>query len=166
MGQDSQKVLGVDIGNVIINHRGIEMTDELFENGYHTIPAMESVVDSLIQLKSLFGNNIYLVSKCKVTADPKILSWLKKNSFFEQTGIPRDHVFFCRERSEKERICKQLNITHFIDDRLEVLSHLVGTVPNLYLMQPNEAEIKKFKKFLANVKVVRSWEEVLNALEL
>lgn len=46
--------------------------------------------------------------------------------------MPSTHVRFCRDRAGKVPICRELRITHFIDDRADVLGHLEGTVPRLY----------------------------------
>lgn len=50
-------------------------------------------------------------------------------------------------------------MTHFIDDRLEVLSYLTA-VENLYLFQPLEAEIREFGEYLDRVHRVQTWSEL------
>jgi hypothetical protein len=157
--------LGVDIGNVIIDHRDTSKTDILlYTMRYSTIPSTEGVFDALKELQEkVFKENIYLISKCKPWAEPKILAWLKDNDFYQRTGISSDKVFFCAERSEKANICKEKGITHFVDDRLEVLSHL-ETVPNLFLFKPDCEEVEAFKEFLPKVKVVNNWNEVVKEI--
>jgi hypothetical protein len=63
----------------------------------------------------------------------KTLRWLDHWRFWTATGIPPDHIRFCRERRDKAIHCADLAITHFIDDRVDVLTHLVGLVPELFL---------------------------------
>ncbi|MDP3770860.1 MAG: hypothetical protein Q8R16_01000, partial [bacterium] len=79
---------------------------------------------------------------------------------YERTGIGRDHVRFCRERHEKAGICEELGITHFVDDRLEVLGNLT-TVGTLYLFQPRPNEVRRFAHFLDRVRQVNAWQEIL-----
>jgi hypothetical protein len=61
------------------------------------------------------------------------LLWLREHRFEELTGVPLKHVRFCRERAEKRDHAVKLGLTHFIDDRSDVLRHMVGVVPQLYL---------------------------------
>jgi hypothetical protein len=49
-----------------------------------------------------------------------------------------DHLRFCFERHEKARHCLDLGLTHFLDDRLDVLAHLEGVVPHRYLFGPQK----------------------------
>ena len=163
-----KEALGVDIGNVIIDHRQIlDVNDESIWNERHsTIPAATDVFDCLKKLnEGRFKGNIFLVSKLKVEHDNRTLAWLKDNKFFEKTGIKPENLFFCRERSDKERICRENGITHFIDDRLEVLSYMVDVIPNLYLFSPDSEEVDEFKQFLPKVTKVESWLEVFGLIK-
>jgi hypothetical protein len=45
-------------------------------------------------------------------------------------------VRFCREWADKATHCTELAITHFIDDKTEVLACLVSVVPHLFLFGP------------------------------
>lgn len=164
----NKEVLGVDIGNVITNCRSVmDIKDESFwTERYSTIPASDNVFNCLKKLnEGKFKENIFLVSRSKEDHEVRILKWLKDHDFYNKTGIKPESVFFCRERHEKERICREKGITHFIDDRLEVLSHMVGIIPNLYLFQPDPGEIEEFKEFLPRVVKVESWIEVVEKIE-
>lgn len=160
-------ILGVDIGNVIIDHRGIMDTadESWWKEKYSTIPPAEDVFDCLRDLnKNKFKDGIFLVSKLKEEHDSRTLAWLKDNKFFEKTGISPEHLFFCRERSDKVKICKKNNITHFIDDRLEILGYMVNQIPNLYLFDPDPEEVEEFKQFLPKVVPVRSWRDFMGKI--
>ena len=161
------KALGVDIGNVIINHRLTDKNDKtLHEERYSTIPAGEGVYESLKRLNiEKFHGNIFLISKCTPWAEEKILAWLKDNDFYTKTGVKPENVFFCRERHEKDKICRDNNIAYFIDDRLEVLSHMVDTVSQLFLYQPDQAEIDEYRQFLPKVTIVESWTEIVDKIK-
>src|SRR3989344_2649808 len=144
----STQILGVNIGDTIINFRSIDDTDKtLLEERYSTIPATEGVYDAIRKLnEKKFHGNIFLISKCTPWAEEKILAWLNDNDFYKRTGIMPNNVLFCHERHEKEKICRSNKITHYIDNRLEVLSYLVGTVPNLFLYQPDQKELDSYKE--------------------
>jgi hypothetical protein len=92
----------------------------------------------------------------------KTLRWLKHHRFYELTGVKLRHVHFCLEREAKAVICRKLRITHFIDDRLDVLLNL-KTVSNLYLLQAvddvNDAELARH-----SIHRVRNWQEIRVAL--
>jgi hypothetical protein len=45
-------------------------------------------------------------------------------------------VRFCRERPDKAVIAAELGLTHFVDDRVDVLEHMVGVVTHRYLFGP------------------------------
>jgi len=162
---ETKPALGVDIGNVIINHRLSDPNDKtLHEERYSTIPASEGVFEALKKLNEYFKGEIYLISKATPWAEEKVKFWLTDNVFYEKTGLKPSNIIFVRERHEKDLICQKLGITHFIDDRLEVLSHMIESTPHLYLFQPDEKEVKEFEKFLPKVTVVNSWDEILGKI--
>ena len=156
--------LGVDIGNVIINNR-LNDKEKLDEKGYAALPFVEGAFDALKELNTQFKNEVFLISKCTEWAQGQILNWLETHDFYTKTGISAKNVYFVRERHEKDAVCKKLGITHFIDDRLEVLSHMTETVPHLILFQPDQSEVDEFVKFLPKVTRVEDWEEVIKKIK-
>lgn len=154
------KIFGIDIGNVIIENRGT--TEEYRQAHYLSIPPVSGAFSALKKLGDIHPGNVYLISKCKKEVEIPILKWLHAYDFFTTTGISPDHVFFVRERKDKLDICRKLGVTNFIDDRLEILSHMVGIVPYLFLFKPNKQEILEFKDFLPQVTVINEWEEVIS----
>ena len=154
--------LGVDIGNVIIDFRQIDKDDkEFLENRYSTIPAAEDVFDALKVLNEHLNGRVYLISKATDWGQKKIIAWLADNDFHIKTGIDPKNVIFVGERHEKAYFIEKLGLTHFVDDRLEVLSHMVGLVPHLFLFGPDEGEVEGFKEFLSGVFVVGGWKDLL-----
>lgn len=151
-------ILGVDVGGVLIDRMDDEADTSFFGPNYLLTPAVADALSSL-QLLSSTGYKIYLVSKCGRTTEQKTRDWLDYRNFFQETGVPRESIRFCRKRHEKAQICAELGTTHFIDDRLEVLSYLTA-VPNLYLFNPDEAEVRKFSHALPGVTPVATWNEV------
>ena len=102
---------------------------------------------------------VYLISKCSKTVEAKTRNWLEINNFYKVTGLSPDRVYFCSKRSEKAPIADSLGITHFIDDRLEVLSYMIN-VPHKYLFNPQKKEMEEFKRFLPLVNIVYKWKDL------
>ena len=155
------ETLGVDIGGVIIDRVNDGTDTSFFTDNYLRTTAVPGVFDALRQLvEKRFGDKVFLVSKCGQRVQDKTLQWLDHHRFYDLTGVERERVRFCRERHEKAGICEKLGITHFVDDRLEVLGNLT-TVGTLYLFQPRPDEVRRFARFLNRVRQVNSWQEIL-----
>jgi hypothetical protein len=152
--------LGIDIGGVIIQSSDDSHGDTSFFSGnYLNTPAMDGVFGAVAALVARrFGPKTWLVSKCGTEVEAKSRAWLAEHDFFARTRIPPENLRFCLERRDKAGICAELGITHFIDDRLEVLSYL-ETVLNRYLFKPRESEVRKFESALPLVHRVESWKE-------
>ena len=162
-----KEVLGIDIGGVIIDRVKNDGTDtSFFTDNYLNTSAVLGAFDAINSLVAeKFKGNVHLVSKCGATVEAKTLHWLQHQRFYEIALVLPDHVHFCRERHQKAGICEGLGITHFIDDRLEVLSYLTS-VENRFLFQPSPNEIRRYAQHLPRVYRVESWEEVTRALLL
>jgi hypothetical protein len=153
--------LGIDVGGVIIDRKKNDGTDtSLFGPNYLNAAAVEGAFRSIYTLRGRFDGEVYIVSKCGQNIERKTKEWMAHNGFYEKTGLKPEHVHFCRSRRDKAPICEKLGITHFIDDKLEVLSYL-ETVPNKFLFDPNLSEIEAFKEHLPKVKIVSGWLDVL-----
>ncbi len=129
--------IGIDIGRVIVGpviggRADTSFLGSTLEKAMETPPS-PNAFECIKGLVELFDGNAWLVSKCGPNVQRKTKAWLKHWGFHKATGIPVDHVRFCLERPQKAHHCKQLKLTHFVDDRLDVLEHLRGLVPNLYL---------------------------------
>ncbi len=129
--------LGLDFGKVIMGAVKNGRADTSFLGTTFdeamTSPPGEGAFQAIAQLVNSFSGDVWIVSKCGPSVEKKTKGWLKHWSFYDETGLDRAKVRFCRERPDKAKICKQLGITHFVDDRLDVLEPMVGIVSNLYL---------------------------------
>jgi len=137
MNQHEKPVLGIDIGRVIIGAAepsGRADTSFLSGNDERAlaVPACEGAFAAISELTTAFEGRVWLVSKCGPRIQQLTLSWLRRQSFYEQTGVQAGRVRFCLKRPEKREHCRAIGATHFIDDRLDVLQHLRGLVPHLY----------------------------------
>ncbi|MFD1045607.1 hypothetical protein ACFQ1S_08475 [Kibdelosporangium lantanae] len=135
--------LGVDFGRVI-NEGSAEPggDDTTFLSGGFAeamrTSEMTGLYDVLPGLVDRFGGRVWIVSKCGEKIQERTLQWLDHNDFWARTGISPDNIRFCRQRPQKAVHCKRLGITHFIDDRRDVLGHLRGLVDHLYLFGPQK----------------------------
>jgi hypothetical protein len=158
--------LGIDIGGVIIDRVSEDdQTQIMGHHGYAGAAAVEGAFEAIARLvEQRFRERTWLVSRCDEPRELVLMNWLERHDFFGSTAISSDHVLFCRQRHEKATICRRLGLTHFIDDRLEVLSHLVGTVPHLYLFRSRASDVDHFRRLLPHVRPVSRWSELADAL--
>src|SRR4051812_4655464 len=130
--------LGIDIGRVLMcptREDGRPDTSFLgadLDAALATPPApgLFEVVPGLV---SAFAGRAWLVSKAGPRIEALTRRWLEHHRFFERTAIDPSHLRFCRRREEKRLHADELGLTHFIDDREDVLAHLRGSVSCLAL---------------------------------
>lgn len=156
--------LGVDIGGVIVDGHVGRGEEGFFHPNHLLTPQMDGAFAALRQIAtSRCGHRVYLISTARPHVETKLREWLEANRCYEETGVVRSHVRFCVERSQKAAISAELELTHFIDDRLQVLGSLVS-VPHRYLFRPRPEEVQRYAHF-ASDKLTRvdAWHEVLNS---
>jgi len=137
MTKYSQPVLGIDIGRVIIGAASASGTaDTSFlscsDEAALETPASDGAFDAIAELTQAFAGRVWLVSKCGPRIQQLTRRWLRRQSFHERTGVREDRLRFCLKRPEKRDHCAAIGATHFVDDRLDVLKHLMGLVPHLF----------------------------------
>ncbi len=158
--------LGIDIGGVIIDRINDDTDTSFFGENYLKTTAVPRAFESIAKLnKSVFRDSVYIISKCGEGIQRKSLNWLAHHRFYDITGIPLERIHFCRRRNGKGPISRDLGLTHFIDDRLEVLSYMFDDVEKLYLFKPQEREVENWKQLLSSVTRVENWSELTESLE-
>lgn len=155
-------VIGIDIGGVLISRANDKSDTSFFGPNFLLSTAVGDAFESVRKIVEA-GYTAYLVSKCGEEVERKTRQWLRHHKFYEITGLPEKNVRFCRTRQEKAGICNQIKATHFVDDRLEVLSYL-ESVPNLFLFDGNPKEIRKFAHALPAVTRVNAWTDLADLL--
>lgn len=138
--------LGVDLGNTIVNNRDPEKNP--FDDAFRVI---KRFVDA--------GWEMFIVSRVNPDQEIRSRKWLEDRSFFQLTGISKLNLYYCRERFEKALIAEDLNLTHFIDDRAEVLSKMPDFMEKL-LYFPPPLEVYNYFNFLSNTRIVENWLEI------
>lgn len=158
------EVLGVDIGGVLICRAAAGGDTSFFSQGYLETPMVADSFATLARLREgRFGAAIHLVSKCGPGVEAKTRRWLAHHHFAGITGVPETHWHFCRERPDKAPICAKLGVTHFVDDRLDVLDCLT-TVGRRYLFQPRDDDRARAGRENAAVTLVDCWADIARDL--
>ena len=156
--------LGVDIGGVLIARVDHRSDTSFFGDNYLDTPAVPGAVAALRRLaEGRFGENVFLVSKGGARTERRTREWLCQNLIYARTGLSPERLHFCRKRHEKAPICEALGITHFVDDRLEVLGYL-ESVPHRYLFDPDPSEVAANLRHLPGVIPVETWEAIVDEL--
>ncbi|MFC8527083.1 hypothetical protein [Nocardia sp. NPDC057227] len=130
--------LGIDFGRVVMGAAAESgAADTVFLDGSHAdamrTPPEPHAFEVLARLVARFEQRAWLISKCGPRIEARTREWLAHNDFHARTGVPDGNLRFCRARPEKAVHCRELGITHMIDDRLDVHRALRGLVPHLYL---------------------------------
>lgn len=159
---NTREALGIDVGGVIIARLGLDEDTTFVGANYLSSPGVPGAFEVIQQLVDVrFGSRVFVVSKAGPRARAKTLRWLKNYRFFETTGVKPKHVQFCLERGQKETICRKLGITHFVDDRLDVLLSL-KSVPHRFLFD-SSARFHGLARS-STIRRVQTWTEIAEAL--
>jgi len=139
-----RSALGVDFGGVVhgVTYRP-GRPDTFLEGSFEeamATPAMPGAMEVLARLVEAFEGRVWVVSKCWPRVQSLTERWLERHDFYVSTGIDRAHVIFCRQRPDKALRCAELGITHFIDDRADVLGAMEGTVTHRFMFASRGGE--------------------------
>nr|WP_155999045.1 hypothetical protein [Streptomonospora sp. PA3] len=125
--------MGVDIGGVIIDRACDDQDTSFFGETPMRTPAVAGAFEAIAALAAdPFQGRVHVVSKAKPETAYRTRRWLALHSFADRTGLSDGHLHFVPERADKAPVCERLGVTHFVDDRLDVLRHL-SAVPHRYL---------------------------------
>jgi hypothetical protein len=137
--------LGIDIGRVIIGGGDQPGADTAFLDGDERramqTPPIDGAFSAIAELTVAFAGRVWLVSKAGLRVQERTRRWLDVHAFFCMTGVPRTNLRFCRERPQKAEHARELVLTHFIDDRFDVLLALRGIVGRLLLFGPQRRTV-------------------------
>jgi hypothetical protein len=149
--------LGIDFGGIIVPSATAEdpslFGDDCEDTGIH--PRC-GTFEALARLVPAFERNVWIISRASPPTAKCTRRWLAHHDFWRRTGIPVSHLVFCWDRKDKITVCKALGITHYLDDRLEVLEALRGQVQHLYLM-PDEVD----EAAVQPVVLLESWDDAV-----
>ena len=130
--------IGIDIGRVLMCPSADDgRPDTSFLDSRDDvalqIPPAPHALDVIAALVARCAGRVWLVSKAGARIEMLTRRWFDAQNFFARSGMTADRVRFCRARADKRTHAVELGLTHFIDDRVDVLTHLRGVVPSLYL---------------------------------
>jgi hypothetical protein len=136
------ELLGVDVGGVLVDRIKADGSDtSFFSDRFLETPAVAGAFDTVARLgRERFGQRICIVSKCGPRTEERTRLWLAHHGLLDVLGLDEQALHFCRKRPDKAPICKRLGVTHFIDDRMDVLVHLTS-VRYKILFGPQEAGV-------------------------
>lgn len=156
--------LGVDLGGVIIQGRaGVSQgEDTAFRSLILETPEVEGAFATLFMLGPKF-DGVWVISKARPKTRKNSRIWLRAKSFYSRAGVRPRRVVFCATREGKARAADRHGITHFVDDKVEVLEYMHGTVPNLYLFASDPEEVAKAWR-LPYLTIVNGWPELWRLL--
>jgi hypothetical protein len=151
--------IGIDFGGVIVrNLREDRGEDTSLQNSSASEAARDGAFEAIRLLCSAFDGRVWIISKAGPRMQERTLAWLQSVDFFSRTGLEPDHVRFCLQRQDKASICRELEISHFIDDRVHIVQILRGVVPHFCLFGEPGAE--RFCPPWATF--ASTWPEVMN----
>lgn len=158
-------VLGLDIGGVIIDGRRGKKDISFFGGKYLRVPPIEGAFESIAHLVDAFGGDVFLVSKADERTERRTREWLKARHFFERTDIDPGRLHFCRDPWDKKYICHDLGVTHFVDDKLEVLAYMEGVVAHRVLFNPRAHDLQNhIGRMTDDIRIVADWHDAEHAL--
>jgi hypothetical protein len=153
--------IGIDIGRVIIGPTVNGRADTSFlgaqlKDALRTPPA-PGAIEGVAELVARSDGQAWLVSKCGPTVQAKTRAWLDHHDFWARTGMRRDHLRFCLRRPDKAVHARELRLTAMIDDRVDVLTHLAGIVPQRLLFGEQDRPAPAWAIAVGDWTAVRAW---------
>lgn len=160
--------LGIDIGGVIMDRANDKSDTSFFSQNYLQTTCNPGMFEAVKELVDIFGaDNVWIVSKAGARTQARSLEWLAHHDFYKRTGFKFGNVKFCLERHEKAPICITLGITHFIDDKIEVMGYL-ESVSKRFCFGVSKYELDKYKgntTLISKLCFIRTWPETVAAIK-
>jgi hypothetical protein len=142
----SDIVLGIDLGNTITCKRDGKTVPQ--DQSFRVIRDLRSKIKA-----------VYIVSRVTDEQSLRAYKFFNDFNFFEGTGLTPNKVRFCYERHEKAPIVRELGITHFIDDRPEVLVYMPNVMK--FSMNPDPDDLARFSSILGEDHMsVKDWGDI------
>jgi hypothetical protein len=137
--------IGIDIGRVIISgDHHPDGSDTSFFSGndkqLFATPMVPGAFSAIAELVAQFEGRAWLVSKCGANVAARSMRWLDHHGFWSTTRVSPESVRFCKERRQKAGIAQELALSHFIDDKPDVIASLEGIVEHRFLFGPQQRQ--------------------------
>ncbi len=132
--------VGIDLGGVVISEAMTKIERERRKISFMDVPPVEGAFNAVAELVAdPQVRAVSVISKCKV--DAELRQWLEVHDFYMETGFDPSNLNFCRRHEEKAAIARQLEVTDFVDNRIEVLGPMMSVVPRLYLFSERPSHL-------------------------
>ncbi|MCC5951606.1 MAG: hypothetical protein JJU45_05870 [Acidimicrobiia bacterium] len=158
-------VLGLDVGGVLVDRVAEDSDTSFFGDRPMDTPRTDGSLEAVIELVELFEGRVYIVSKAGPRIARLTTEWLALHGFLSNTMIPAAHLHFVRKRPEKAPICVDLGVTHFVDDRVDVLGHL-RSVKHRYLFSGGLGANPVPDSIPRNVQHVATWPQTVHRIKV
>jgi hypothetical protein len=156
--------LGIDVGGVIIDRTNDAEDTSLFGDDYLDASPVPGAFEGIRRLvDGPFAGAVFVISKAGPKIAGRTVEWLTHHRVFDRTGLRAKNVYFTRTREDKAPVCSRLGLTHFVDDHLDVLSHLTN-VEHRYLFLGGAGRDTERVAVPSGVTRVVSWDELVRAL--
>lgn len=156
-------VLGIDIGGVLVDRVAEGDDTSFFGNRPMDTPAVPGSREAVAHLVELFEHRVHIVSKAGSTIAGLSRKWLAVQGLVGAHAIDPANLHFVRKRPDKHPICQRLAITHFVDDRVDVLDHLV-TVDHKVLFTGGLGVHEPPASVSAGIVVAESWPAAITLI--
>lgn len=155
--------IGLDLNGVLANNK----TSYIKTRNYSIFSVMEDAVNVVKTIIKRYGKeNVYIISRVQSHQLSFITGiWMETHNFLQKTNMSLDNVKICTRLKNKSRIAEELNITHFIDDRPEVLNYFSKNII-LIAYRPKKSELKKYPDVASRAIIVNSWKEIANYFKI
>jgi len=125
----------------------------------------KDALPAVLQLsRERFNTNIWVVSKVRESDEEFVRDELERVHFWQQLGIAVPQIRFCREHADKAIICRELGVTHFVDDRPAVLVAMEGVVPVRIKLTLSGLSSKSLAVDCRGIYHAESWAHILRML--
>ena len=158
--------IGIDCGGVLLaNYNRSDGTSVPSKHSFLEFPTLRGAQDAVIKLVEIFGQeNVHVVSQVSKRLESELAQWIYVN-FVDPSVLLEKNIHFCEEPSGKAPICSSLGLTHFVDNRMEILSFL-SDIPNLFLLQPSQYELDGIQGEKPHVTyVAEDWPTLLTEIQ-
>lgn len=118
--------MGIDIGGVLVDRVAEDSDTSFFGDRPMDTPEVDGALAAVTTLLALFDGQVHIVSKAGPKIEALSRQWLAHRGFTGAAGVPDTNLHFVRERPAKNDVCQRLSITHFVDDRVDVMTHLTA----------------------------------------
>lgn len=155
-------ILKKDTNKIKLNYRMpglIERQIRILSHNYIFRPPLSNNIKALRLIKRKTNNKLYLVSSRFGFLKDKTNYWLDKNKLKNEF----DEIHFNFKNSQphvfKEKTIRNNNITHYVDDDLDLLVYLSKKNPALELFWLTKNKKSTYENLPANIKIIKSIKE-------